>query len=55
MLETLLKNCKASTKICVAVNLTANNQWIQTKTVSDWQLEKPDIHKSLAIFLLHAY
>lgn len=52
--ETLIKTCKAATRLCIAVDITGNNEWIKTKTIEDWKKERPDIHKRPAIFLLHA-
>lgn len=54
LIDALLKNCKASTQLCIAVDLTGKNEWVKTKTIADWQKSKPDIHKRPAIFLLHA-
>ena len=54
MLEALLKNCNAATRLCVAVDLTGKTEWIKTKTITDWKKEKVDIHKRLAIFLILA-
>lgn len=54
MIESILKNCKASTQLCIAVDLTGKNEWIKTKTIAEWQKSKPDIHKLPAIFLIHA-
>lgn len=54
LLETLLKNCRGTTRICVAVDLTGSNEWIKTRTVANWEKNKPDIHKRPAIFLLYA-
>jgi 16S rRNA (cytidine1402-2'-O)-methyltransferase len=54
LLEALLKHCKSSTRLCLAVDLTAKTEWIKTQTVKDWQDQKPDIHKRPAIFLLEA-
>jgi 16S rRNA (cytidine1402-2'-O)-methyltransferase len=54
LLETLLKTCKPSTKICVAAEITGANEFIKTKTVADWQKQKTDLHKKPVIFLLHA-
>ncbi|HET6767604.1 MAG TPA: SAM-dependent methyltransferase [Chitinophagaceae bacterium] len=53
MLEALCKNCNPSTKLCVAVDLTGRTEWIKTKTIAEWQKNKPDIHKRPAIFLLY--
>ena len=54
LIEALLSICKPTTKICVAVDLTSDNEFIKTKTVNDWKKNKPDIHKKPAIFLLYA-
>ena len=54
MIETLLKTCKPSTKICIAAELTGNNEFVKTKTVADWKNEKTDFHKKPVIFLLQA-
>src|SRR5436190_6367759 len=45
MLEALLKNCNAATRLCIAIDLTGKSEWIKTKTVADWKKEKVDIHK----------
>ena len=54
LLEALLTICRPSTKICIAIDLTSDNEFIKTKTVSDWKKSKPDMHKRPAIFLLYA-
>lgn len=54
LLETLIKTCQLQTKICVAVDLTAETEIIQTKTVQQWNISMPQLHKKPCIFLLHA-
>jgi len=54
LLEALLNNCQLSTKICIAVDLTSDKEFIKTKTVADWKMNMPDIHKRPAIFLLYS-
>ena len=54
LFETLLKNCNASTRICIAAELTSPNEYIKTKKVSEWKNEKTDFHKKPVIFLLQA-
>ena len=54
MIEAVLKNCKPSTRFCIAADLTSKKEWIKTKTVAQWQQQKPDIHKRPVIFLLLA-
>ena len=54
MLETILKTCMPSTRLCVAAELTSENEWIKTKTVKEWKTATPDLHKKPAVFLLLA-
>ncbi|MFT3908756.1 MAG: SAM-dependent methyltransferase [Ferruginibacter sp.] len=54
LLESLIQNCQSNTKLCIAVNITAANESIITKTISAWKNNKPELHKLPAIFLLHS-
>jgi 16S rRNA (cytidine1402-2'-O)-methyltransferase len=54
LLESLTQQCMPNTKLCVAVNLTAQNEWIKTKLIKHWAKEKPSFHKVPAIFLWQA-
>jgi 16S rRNA (cytidine1402-2'-O)-methyltransferase len=54
LLETLVKTCSPQTAICVAVDLTAPTESIQTKTAQQWRTAMPSLHKRPAIFLLYA-
>jgi len=54
MIETLLKTCKPSTKLCIAAELTGVNEFVKTKTIAEWQKEKTDFHKKPVIFLLQS-
>ncbi len=54
LLETLVQQCAANTKICVGVNITAANESIVTQSVANWKKKKPELHKQPAIFLLYA-
>ena len=52
LLETLLKTCKPSTRLCIAAELTGTNEYVKTKTIAEWQKEKTGLHKKPVIFLL---
>jgi len=54
LIEVLTKTCNTSTQLCVAADVTGENEWIKTKTIGEWKKEKVDIHKRPAIFLLYA-
>ena len=53
LLEALLKSCKDSTRLCIAVNLTLHGEWISTKTIGEWRGQPaPDLNRQPAVFLL---
>lgn len=54
LIKDLLQSCRDETNLCIAVDITAPSENIKTRTVKKWKQEQPDIHKRLAIFLLHA-
>ena len=55
MLEEMLNVLAASTKVCVATDLTLATQFIQTKQVKGWKATKlPDLHKRPTVFLLES-
>ncbi len=54
LIEVILKTCNPSTRLCIAVDITGKTEWIKTKPVAEWKMEKIDIHKRPAIFLLMA-
>lgn len=51
LFDTFLKTLKPQTQLCVAVDLTLKTEFIKTKTIADWQTEKPNWHKRPAIFI----
>lgn len=54
LIETILKTCQPSTRLCIAAELTSPNEYIKTKTLAEWKKEKTDFHKKPVIFCLHA-
>ena len=53
MLEEILRSCKAETGLCIACDLNAESEFIQTKSIKDWKNNIPDLHKRPTIFLLY--
>ena len=53
LLNDILKTCQNNTLLCLSVNITLEKEFIQTKTISDWKKNIPDINKIPTIFLLH--
>ncbi len=52
LVSDLLKTCSPSTLLCIAANITGENEFIATKTVADWKRNVPDLHKQPVIFLI---
>ena len=52
LLSSLLEECSANTLLCIAVNLTGNDEFISTKTIQQWKKNIPNIDKKPAIFLI---
>jgi len=52
LLEDILSNCEASTRLCIACDLTLPGELVKTKTITAWKKEKPVLHKRPAVFLI---
>jgi 16S rRNA (cytidine1402-2'-O)-methyltransferase len=52
LIADLLKTCSTSTLLCIAANITAENEFILTKPIAEWKKNVPDLHKQPAIFLI---
>ena len=53
LLEDLLSQLTGSTRLCIAANLTAPNEYVRTNTIAGWKKTGlPDIHKQPAVFLV---
>lgn len=53
MVEDLIRNCKPSTKLCIAMNITCEDEYIKTLSIKDWQKHLPNMDKKPCIFLLY--
>lgn len=53
MLEDIMANCRPQTKLCIAANLTCEDEFVQTRTVKEWKGRVPDLSKIPCIFLLY--
>ncbi len=53
LFEDILKNSTAQTLLCVACNLTGEDEYLKTMSVGQWRQERIDLHKKPTIFLLY--
>ena len=52
MAEDILLTCKPQTRLCIAMNITEENQYIVTKSIKNWKGNLPDMHKRPTVFLI---
>ncbi|KIO49807.1 SAM-dependent methyltransferase [Nitrosospira sp. NpAV] len=52
LLESLVLTCRDDTVLCVACNLTLENEYISTRTIKEWKSALPDLNNKPTIFLL---
>lgn len=54
MLACLIATLHPSTLLCVACNLTADDEYVKTKTIAEWKKEFPKLGKKPALYLIHS-
>lgn len=52
LLDEIISICKFDTMLCIACNITAQDEFIKTLPLSEWKKRKPDLNKKPAIFVL---
>jgi len=52
LLDDIFKICSSDTKLCIASNISSGNQLIKTKSIKEWGIQKPNIHKIPTIFII---
>jgi 16S rRNA (cytidine1402-2'-O)-methyltransferase len=53
LLEEILKTTHPKSRLCIACDLTSANEFIQSKSIAEWQKKVPELHKRPAIFLIY--
>ncbi|WP_301042273.1 SAM-dependent methyltransferase [Parabacteroides goldsteinii] len=51
--EELIRTCRPSTKLCIASDITCEDEYIHTRPVKDWAGKVPDLSKKPTIFLIY--
>ena len=51
--EELIRTCRPTTKLCIASNLTCDDELIRTRPVKEWAGKLPDLSKRPTIFLIY--
>ena len=53
LVEDLIRNCRPSTKLCIAMDITCENEFIKTRSIKDWAKKLPNMEKKPCIFLIY--
>lgn len=53
MMEDLLKHCSPSTKLCIAMNVTCDDEYIKTRPIKSWAKQMPTLDKKPCVFLIY--
>ncbi len=53
MIETLIQTCKDQTMLCIAANISAEDEFICSRSIGEWKKHAPELHKVPAVFLLY--
>jgi len=53
--DALLATCPPATRLCVARDLTTDDEWVRSRAIADWRrFAKPDLARRPALFLILA-
>jgi 16S rRNA (cytidine1402-2'-O)-methyltransferase len=52
MMADLLRTCHSTTLLCVASDLTSENELVITRSIGEWSKQIPDLDRHPAVFLL---
>jgi 16S rRNA (cytidine1402-2'-O)-methyltransferase len=54
LLAEMLKTLSGQTRLCIACDITLSNEFILTKSITDWKKSPVDLHKRPTIFIVQA-
>ncbi len=53
LLQDIITTCNPSSLLCIASNITLENEYIKTMSIAGWNKQTPDLHKQPSVFLLY--
>ena len=51
--DDILEHCKPQTRLCIAMNISCEDEYVVTRRVTAWRGKLPDMHKKPCVFLLY--
>ena len=53
MFDDIIRTCRPQTRLCIAANLTCEDEYAVTRTIAEWKGQRPPIDKIPCIFLIY--
>ena len=53
MFDDILRSCRPQTRLCIAANLTCEDEYAVTRTIAEWKGQRPPIDKIPCMFLIY--
>ncbi len=53
MFDDIIRSCRPQTRLCIAANLTCDDEYVVTRTIAEWKGQRPPIDKIPCIFLIY--
>ena len=54
LMQAFAETCDASTRLCIAADLTLETEWICSQTIAEWRTHRKSIGRRPCVFLLYA-
>ncbi len=54
MIDSLMATCNSPTLLCMAADMTGENEMVVTRTIGEWRKQLPNLDKRPTVFLLQA-
>ena len=54
VIDSLMATCSSQTLLCVAADMTGENEMVVTRTIGEWKTQLPNLDKRPTVFLLQA-
>jgi 16S rRNA (cytidine1402-2'-O)-methyltransferase len=55
LMKSILETCSPETWLCIASNLTLEDEWISTRTIAEWKREITDLNKQPTVFIMQKF
>lgn len=52
LFQSILRVCQPNTRLCIACNMTTEEQYVKSQSVARWRKENIDLHKKPVVFVL---